>query len=145
VGKGVVSFDWSGIVIKIVFEGTNISLVLSGGNLNEYNMDIDGNKLPVLIITTPNLTTYSIATGLTDSIHTLTFSKRTEAFFGVQTLHSIILDMGKWIHPTPPFPTRKLEFLGASITCGYGDEGTAPCNFSPSTEKQYQSLWYNNR
>jgi len=137
--ESVVNFDWSGVVIKINFEGTSITLLLSGGTKNEYNVEIDGKQLPILNITSPGLTSYKLGSGLTDTDHTLTFSKRTEASYGIQILHSIILDSGKWIKPSPPGLTRKLEFLGASITCGYGDEGIPPCSNNPATENNFKA------
>jgi len=143
VSSGVVSFDWSGVEFSLEFEGTSISLIFSGGNQNEYDITIDGKALPTLTITSGNLTPYPIAFGLTDTTHTLTVAKRTEAFFGVQALHTIVLDTGKWLQPSTPLPTRKLEFIGDSITCGYGDEGTFPCSFSAQTEnnlKGYSGL-----
>jgi hypothetical protein len=32
---------------------------------------------------------------------------------------------------------RRIEIVGDSITCGYGNEGTDPCNFSAETENHY--------
>jgi len=140
---GTASFDWSGVEFTFSFEGTSVSLVLSGGNQNEYNVTIDGVATSILVIKSPNSTPYTIASGLSNTVHKITVSKRTEAFFGVQVLQSIVLDTNKWLQPTSPFPTRKLEFIGDSITCGYGDEGIFPCSFSAQTEnniKSYTSL-----
>lgn len=33
---------------------------------------------------------------------------------------------------------RKIEFIGDSITCGYGNLGTPPCDFTPDTEDVQQ-------
>ena len=52
----------------------------------------------------------------------MTVTKRTEAqdspqaefFFGVE------MEEGGSLGPSPPSPSRRLEFLGASVTCGYG-------------------------
>ena len=39
--------------------------------------------------------------------------------------------------PTPPPFTRKLEFIGDSITCGFGNEGPGPnCPFTADTENE---------
>jgi lysophospholipase L1-like esterase len=40
----------------------------------------------------------------------------------------------------PPAPAHKLEVIGDSISCGYGDEGAdMTCSFSPDTENHYLS------
>jgi lysophospholipase L1-like esterase len=40
----------------------------------------------------------------------------------------------------PPAPERRLEIVGDSITCGYGNEGADEnCTFSPETENHYLS------
>jgi len=131
---GTASFDWSGVEFSLSFEGTSLTLVFSGGGNNEYNVSIDGVDHPLLVISSSNQTPYRVASGLSDTVHKLTVFKRTEAFFGVQVFHSIVLDTNKWIQPASPSPTRKLEFIGDSITCGYGDEGVFPCSFTPQTE-----------
>jgi hypothetical protein len=35
--------------------------------------------------------------------------------------------------------THALEFYGDSITCGYGNEGTPPCDFTAGTENNWLS------
>ncbi|KJE95149.1 endoglucanase E [Capsaspora owczarzaki ATCC 30864] len=42
-------------------------------------------------------------------------------------------------HPAAAVAGRRIEWLGASLTCGFGDEGTAPCDFSWYTENNYLS------
>lgn len=139
VADSTASFDWSGVQIAFTFEGTSLSLELSGGNENQYNVIIDGGSASLLKITTGNQATYTVAKGLTDGVHTALIQKRTEAFFGVQVLNNIILDTNKWVQDSNPFPSRKLEFIGDSITCGYGDEGTFPCSFSADTENNLRA------
>jgi lysophospholipase L1-like esterase len=39
----------------------------------------------------------------------------------------------------PPAPDRRIEVIGDSITCGYGNEGTNPCAFTPDTEDHYRT------
>jgi len=137
--SGTASFDWSGVVFYFSFEGTSLTLILSGGNQNEYNVFIDANPSTTLIIKSSSLNTYPIASGLTDTVHKVLITKRTEANFGVQVLHSIVLGTNKWVLPSSPVPKRRLEFIGDSITCGYGDEGVFPCSFSPQTENNLKA------
>jgi hypothetical protein len=127
------------VEFTLTFEGTSATLLLSGGNQNEYNIFVDDKFVSVISINNPSLTPYPVASGLTDSVHKLTVTKRTEAFFGVQVLHSVVLDSNKWLQPSSPLPTRRLEFIGDSITCGYGDEGVFPCSFSAQTENNFKA------
>jgi len=80
-GAGTSSFDWSGVEIAFSFEGTSLAVEVSGGNQNEYEVMIDGALAPVLKITSGNQATYTVAKGLTDTVHKVVLGKRTEAFF----------------------------------------------------------------
>lgn len=84
-------------------------------------------------------TRYLVATGLGDGAHTVTLFKRTEAMTGSVVLKSIELsEGGEWLAP-PPQPERLIEFIGNSITCGYGNLGDPACSFSAETEDGYQT------
>jgi len=45
---------------------------------------------------------------------------------------------GSVVNPPAPVP-RTIEFIGDSITCGYGIQGKPPCDFTSSTENNYLS------
>lgn len=71
--------------------------------------------------------------------------KRTEASFGVVTFSgfNIVGESGQreFISALDSYDfqekrqdERRIEFIGDSISCGYGIEGRAPCSFSPATE-----------
>jgi len=76
---------------------------------------------------------------LSNGQHQFLIVKRTEAFFGIVTFNGLVLDPNQSLYPPPPRPTRTIEFLGDSITCGYGDEGVYPCSFSANTENVYRT------
>jgi hypothetical protein len=73
--------------------------------------------------------------------------KRTEAFLGVVTFHGFAI-AGDFAHQPLFVPAlankqaslmtnnegRRIEFVGDSISCGYGIAGHPPCPFSPATE-----------
>jgi len=51
-----------------------------------------------------------------------------------------VLDEGRQLVDAPALPARKIEFIGNSITCGYGNEGTnANEHFEYETENHYYS------
>jgi len=132
-----VSFDWSAVHVTLKFEGTSISVMLGGGQSNEYNVIIDGKLSSIISINSSSPTTYNVGSGLSDTTHTFELFRRTEANFGAQDFYGVSLDSGKWLQPNPPPSSRRLEFLGDSISCGYGDEGVFPCSFSAQTENSY--------
>jgi lysophospholipase L1-like esterase len=133
-----VFFDWPGVYICAAFEGTSCSVRLKNHKLenyhNEYAVIID--QYAPRLLTTDTSLIYQVATGLSDSIpHTIMIQKRTEALAGSGEFQGFILDEGKSLLPPLPRPKRRIEFIGNSITCGYGVESENPdCHFSAETE-----------
>jgi len=127
-----VIFDWSGVYIRAKFEGTSCSIRLIDGH-NLYAVTID-NQTPQVLVTDSS-TVYSVATGLADTVHTILIGKRTEAFIGKGEFLGFILDENKNLVAPDSSPTRCIEFIGNSITCGYGVEGESVSSpFTPETE-----------
>lgn len=80
---------------------------------------------------------YPIASGLADGEHEVFLYRRTEASFGDTNFLGVELGSGTLLAP-PPAPNRRIEVIGDSITCGYGNEGpNESCNFSADTENHY--------
>jgi lysophospholipase L1-like esterase len=133
-----VQFDWPGVYISAIFEGTSCSIRLSDST-NEYSVVIDQNVPRLLKVDTSKI--YSIAKGLIDSIpHKIVIQKRTEAFVGRGGFQGFILDKGRKLKEPENRPARRIEFIGNSITCGYGVEGdSANCQFSVETENANMS------
>jgi lysophospholipase L1-like esterase len=112
---------------------------------NIYDVVVDGKITQTLVTTAGKNISYPLASGLSSSSsHTVTLAKHDEASFGIVTFGGFVIPGGgyaimpKLAEPTEPTmpgvnPT-KMEFIGDSITCGYGDLGTYPCDFSASTE-----------
>src|SRR3989339_1599076 len=121
------AFDWPGVSINTVFEGTSLSLRIQDeySQANYYNVFID--TRPAYVFTTlTSQTNYSVATGLTAGSHTVLITKRTGINYagGKCTFKGFILDTGKTLLAPPARPNRRIEFIGDSYTCGYGNEGT---------------------
>jgi lysophospholipase L1-like esterase len=126
------AFDWPGITIEAAFEGTSLAVLLADGR-NLYNVYID--EQPSLLITRPGQERYVVAEGLADTQHRFRMTKRTETFFGTPAFLGFELDAGRGLLSLPPISGRRLEFIGDSITAGYGSEGNSPtCVFSAATE-----------
>jgi lysophospholipase L1-like esterase len=126
------AFDWSGSSIETGFTGTSVTILLSDG-ANYYNVTIDGET--TILQTLPGESRYEGASGLAQGEHTLRLTKRTEAYVGAAVFEGLLLDAGAELVKGPPAPGRRLEFVGDSITAGYGIEGDSPeCYFTPGTQ-----------
>ncbi len=134
-----VAFDWAGISVRARFEGSSCSIRLDDRK-NEYAVIVD-NRAPRLLITDSATTLYNIASKLSDSIpHTVMIQKRTEPLVGKGEFMGFVLDRGRKLLPLDTRPDRRIEFIGNSITSGYGVEGdSADCHFSPQTENACMS------
>lgn len=126
-------FAWSGSGVVASFNGTQVSVKLSSG---QFTVLVDGMQKTKLVA---NGSMASLATGLAAGAHTVELYRRTEANQGETQFLGFDFGGGQLLAP-PPAPTRRIEIVGDSITCGYGDEGTsASCMFSPDTENHYLS------
>lgn len=131
-----VRFDWPGILISANFEGPYIGAKITDGN-NDYNIFIDG-KLAGVLVTKPGIKEYTLAENLSAGAHSLILSRRTEGYQGMAVFHGLLLDKGAKLLPPPERPARKIEFIGDSITVGYGVEG--PGITCPS-EREFKNNW----
>ena len=128
-----VRFGWPGTGMVIRFRGTGASVVLDDP-AGYFALVVDGEVKPRLE-TTPGERSYPLASDLAEGEHTVELYRRTEGFFGPTSFlgEEIVGDL----LAVPP-PTRRIEILGDSITCGYGNEGPDQyCNFSAETENHF--------
>jgi hypothetical protein len=133
-----IRFDWSGVQIKTVFDGTSCRIKLKDGN-NDYNVFIDDRFHKVL--RTDSNEVYILAENLLDKKHTLLITKRTEAIFGTAAFEGFILDAGKTLYNPGRNNKRKIEIIGDSFVAGFGSKGTTPdCKFSRETEDNFVSF-----
>src|SRR6188768_3245960 len=129
----VARFAWSGTGAIARFNGSIASVELGGGQ--EYTVVVDATVQPKLVAK-EGLNT--LTQGLSPGEHTVELYRRTEASQGESTIRSFDFGGGQLL--APKAVVRRLEFIGDSITCGYGNEGaSASCGFTPQTENHYLS------
>jgi lysophospholipase L1-like esterase len=129
-------FEWSGSGAVARFMGSSVSVQLSGGAENQFAVVIDGAEQPK--ITLAQAGPHALASGLGEGPHQVEIYRRTEAFFNATQF--LGFDFGDGELLPPQLPTRRIEVIGDSITCGYGNEGTiATCPFTADTENHYAS------
>jgi hypothetical protein len=121
------AFAASSVYITANFQGSAVSVGVKDqylyGSVNYYEVVVD-HLPPVKITPIPGVTRYAATPpGLCDGVHKVTFIKRTEADIGSGTFLGFTFD--GTILPPDPKPTRRIEIIGDSITCGAGVEATS--------------------
>lgn len=126
-------FAYPGSTITTRFSGTHLEVDLEdGANQNRFDVSLDG-AAPTLLVTSSGTTTYTLATGLANGEHDVVLARRTESFVGVTTFAGFV---GSPLVATPG-PTRLIEIIGDSISCGYGILCNDPNQgFSADTEAE---------
>ncbi len=128
-------FAWSASGVVARFRGTQLDVRLRDAGTNVFQVVVDGSPKAALA-TSPTKELYSVAMGLAEGEHEVMLLKRTEARVGeVQFLGFV-----QPLLVPPPVPKRRIEFIGDSITAGYGNEGANEhCRFSATTENAYMT------
>jgi lysophospholipase L1-like esterase len=127
--------NWGDIYLKAKFEGTSVGVVLDDAN-DDFEWSVDG--APMQRLSPNEAHQYTLATGLTDTTHTLSLYRLTEGSFGLTVVSGILLDAGKSLLPADPRPSRRIEVIGDSISAGFGNENAA-ASASPVYDRHTQN------
>ncbi|GET21625.1 SGNH/GDSL hydrolase family protein [Prolixibacter denitrificans] len=131
-------FDWGGVYIQFQFTGKSCAVKMSDTRHDYFQVMVD--NLPAKVMKVTGDTILVIADNLKNKLHKVEIVKRTEGEQGTATFSGIYLDEGAVISPWPNAPKHKIQFIGNSITCGYGVEGKSKnAHFKPETENSYKS------
>lgn len=125
-------FSHPAVSISFSFSGTSASVFLKDyadryieatgkPRRNMFNVYIDQDEPFVLNLNATDLL-YLLAKGLNDTIHSVRITKRTESLVGKVEFAGIQLDTNAVLVEPPVKSGIKMEFIGNSITCGYGVE-----------------------
>jgi hypothetical protein len=112
-------FDWPGVYIRALFEGTSCRAVIEGHSC--FDVIVDGKQITTIRTNTVK-NSYILAQDLTDRNHKLLLAKRCETTEGPVSFFGFIIDKGKRLGQLPNPPLRKIEFIGDSYTVGYANE-----------------------
>ena len=119
---GSVSFDWSGTYAELKFTGGFLAIRVSDSRKSYYNIFINGQRVNV-VSTFGKDSVIVLAAGLKGRYNTAYIQKRSEGEQGKTTIHSFILAGKGDILGYNPGRTRHIEFIGNSLTVGFGTEG----------------------
>ncbi len=128
---GSLHYAWSGAGFELRFIGRKLSILLEDSG-NWHTLDVDGLVRDPLI-TAQGRHEYQVVDEADSREHIVRLTRRTEALFGPTRLLELRVS-GVMLKPAGARKTH-LEFVGDSITAGYGNLGSDPsCKFGPETE-----------
>jgi len=126
---GEATLGFPGITIRFVYRGPAPTLRLRAGSPNCYfNLACNGWD-PVTLHLNPGENEVALPTGRAPAGGWLIeLVRRNEAWQGIATFEGLVLPAGCELLPPPPWPARKLLFIGDSVTCGEYAERFPPEN-----------------
>ncbi len=144
----MVSFSYPGVTIKAKFTGSFLSAKLHDLAEGSHEMHntffcIIDDREPKKIILNKGQTDYTLATHLNPvETHTIELIKLTESVVGEVQFFGFTVGDDKQAELVQPndLPDLKMEFVGNSISCGYGNELSSDrpkAGFSPLNENNY--------
>lgn len=132
--------EWSGCSMTAHFQGSSLNVQLKGEN-NRFLVLLDDHIMQTIRVHSRQ-TIYPVFRNLSaDSPHKVEFIKITEALFGPVHFLGLQLPQGGRLLPVTTRVGRRIEFIGDSITCAFGNESPfLQSSFSPNTENFYCSF-----
>ncbi|MBO5869886.1 MAG: hypothetical protein J6Q89_03960 [Clostridia bacterium] len=137
---GCLAFDWTNSGFSFVFVGTGFIISLGSYVADSpayVRITVDGNKTQRFAVTNGN--EKLIIEGLTDKRHRVDVLKVTEGDIQLKFDTLTLLGNGATLRKPPLNSPRRIEFIGDSITCGYGVLGlsTDPTFFTYQQDGTY--------
>lgn len=135
---GAVTFTYPGVSIFARFEGTSLRMKAKPGS-GDFMVEIDG-QWPYRISFSANDSIQTLAEGLPQGIHHARVMYLLEGYELKPVFKGFYVDKGCGLAEAPALPARRMEFIGNSITCGYGVEADSPREpFTYETENHFYS------
>ncbi len=133
------AWNFPGIQIVAAFEGTSLKM-LAKPRSGYFMAQIDRGEPFKVAFTGEKDSLVTLATALPEGRHQVRLMYAIEGYEFYPEFWGFVLDEGRQLCQAPALPSRKIEFVGNSITCGYGNEGTnKEEHFDYATENHYYS------
>jgi len=133
------AWNFPGIQIAAAFEGTSLKM-LAKPRSGYFMAQIDRGEPFKVAFTGEKDSLVTLATTLPEGRHQVRLMYAIEGYEFYPEFWGFVLDEGRQLCQAPALPSRKIEFVGNSITCGYGNEGTnKEEHFDYATENHYYS------
>jgi lysophospholipase L1-like esterase len=120
VNGSTVQYSWPGVYFEGRIRGTGVGIALNDPAA-DYDVQVDGATVATLV--TPGQTTRWV-NGLSDAEHTVRVVKRSESPWSSSEFGGFVAAPGGAILTKPAARTRQTEFIGDSLTAGYGNTAT---------------------
>lgn len=136
------TFTYPGTTAMLNFEGSSIAMAAAPGS-GQFMVEIDS-LTPFKINFTPSDSLITLADSLGEGAHSLRVTYAIEGYEKHPEFRGFIISgPGSKLLPTPERPKLRIEFIGNSITCGYGtDADSGDTHFSYDTENHTLSYAY---
>ena len=133
------TWNFPGIQIMAAFEGTSLRMMAKPQS-GYFMAQIDQAEPFKVAFRGERDSVVTLATALPEGRHLVRLMYVIEGYEFFPEFWGFVLDKGRRLVEAPPFPDRKIEFIGNSITCGYGNEGLDKFeHFDYATENHYYS------
>jgi lysophospholipase L1-like esterase len=130
-------FVYPGVQIIASFQGTSLRMMAKPES-GYFMVQIDDAEPFKVAFRGQQDSIVSLATALPKGTHRAHITYCIEGYELRPEFRGFWLDKGCQLVASPPLPDRRIEFIGNSITCGYGVESTNPSeHFSYETENHY--------
>jgi lysophospholipase L1-like esterase len=130
-------FTFPGTQINARFTGTSLRLWCKPKS-GYFVAQVDEGEPFKVAFTGDRGSVVTVATALPKGDHTVRLMYVIEGYELKPDFRGLILDSDACLLPPPPLPERTIEFIGNSITCGYGNEAMVPSDhFEYATENHY--------
>lgn len=116
-------FTFPGIQINAGFTGTSLRMIAKPKS-GYFMAQIDGSRAFKVGFNAERDSVVTLATALPQGNHQVKLMYVTEGYERRGEFRGFLLDDGCQLIPASPAPDRRIEFIGNSITCGYGVEST---------------------
>ena len=135
----IARFNYPGTQIIASFEGTSLKMIARPES-GYFMAQIDQAEPFKVCFNAKKDSVVTLATALPNGKHTVKLMYIIEGLFRQPEFHGFVLDEGCSLVKSDALPERKIEFIGNSITCGYGVESiTKEDPFEDETENHYMT------
>ena len=132
-------FSYPGTQIIAAFEGTQLKMMCKPRS-GYFMVSVDGAEPFKIAFMGERDSVVTLATALPQGRHEVRVMYAIEGYEYRPAFKGFILEQSARLLPAPALPERRIEFIGNSITCGYGNESTDPNDhFEFETENHFFS------
>ena len=133
------TWNYPGVQIIAAFEGTSLRMMAKPQS-GYFMAQIDQAEPFKVAFRGERDSVVTLATALPDGRHLVRLMYIIEGYEFFPEFWGFVLDKGRQLIDAPVLPSRKIEFIGNSLTCGYGNEGLKKEeHFDYATENHYYS------